>query len=167
MSLKDLEESFNLINKNFSASETGFSGPKKMILIEEAEEILHLQFPITYKTFLEKVGHGGPGSAFIPGIYVESIEELESSGIVYGVLNDRKSLNYPHNLVGIYDVGEGTTYCLDTSQFDENGECPVVVWPIGGYEETPILEIINKDFGEFFLEKVKEQVNNKNNYQSE
>lgn len=161
MSLKDLDKCFDLIEKNFSSSETGFLKHKKEVLIKQAEKILDLKFPLSYKTFIRKVGHGGPGAAFMPGIYTDSLDELKSGGIVYGVLNDRKTLNYPDYLIGIYDVGEGTTYCLDTSQIGQDGECPVVAWPIGGYEETPILKIVSKDFGEFFLKKVEEQIQNK------
>ena len=37
-------------------------------------------------------------------------------------------------------------------------ECPVVIWPIGGYEMTPVLEIAAPDFGTWFLDEIKEQV---------
>lgn len=63
MSIKDLEDCFLLIDKNYGTSETGFTGPKSQSLIEESERILGIKFPITYRNFIENVGHGGPGRA--------------------------------------------------------------------------------------------------------
>ena len=41
---------------------------------------------------------------------------------------------------------------------NEEGECPIVSWPLGGYEETPVLEVVAEDFGKFFLDMVEQQI---------
>lgn len=158
MSINDLEKAFDLINVNFSNEECGFLGAKSNEHIKHAEEILKINFPNSYKNFIMKVSHGGPGSKFIPGIYEEDPKKINDSGIVWGVLNDRSNSSFPHHLISIYDVGEGTTYCLDTSQMSKEGECPVVAWPIDGYDSTPVLEIVAPDFGKFFLDMVEQEI---------
>ncbi|MGL5784474.1 MAG: SMI1/KNR4 family protein, partial [Alphaproteobacteria bacterium] len=80
------------------------------------------------------------------------------TGVVWLNLENRVNFNQPAHLIEVDSVGEGTTYCLDTSQMNESGECPVVAWPLGGYEETPVLEIVSEDFGKFFLDRVEEQI---------
>jgi hypothetical protein len=158
MSIEDLDIAFSLIRKYLSWQECGFSTSKSLALIAKAEENLGINFPNTYKLFIQKVGNGGLGDVFIPGIYEEKEDKLTNSGVVWGVLEDRKTLGFPKHLVKLYEVGEGTTYCLDTSQMNEEGECPVVAWPLGGYEETPVLEVIAEDFGKFFLDMVEKQI---------
>lgn len=165
MSLKDLEKAFELVEKNFKKEERGFLQGKSTDFIACAEEILNIIFPVSYKRFITEVGHGGPGSAFIPGIYEEDLKKIMDSGIVWGVLNDRANLIYPCHLISLYDVGDGTTYCLDTSQMNADGECPVVAWPIAGYESTPVLEIVAPDFGKFFLDMVEQEISYKNQKQ--
>ncbi len=158
MSVQDLERAYELIKLNFSRNEINKSGKKSKLIIEKAEEILEVKLPKTYKFFLIEQGFGGPKDLIIYGLVDDSIENLKSSGFVWGIIEDRKSLEYPHHILRIYDIGDGSTYCLDTSQMNQDGECPVVVWPLGGYEETPVLEIVAEDFGKFFLDMVKQQI---------
>jgi len=152
----DLKEAFDLIAKNFPEEETGFLGPKPDTFIAAAEELLELKFPKTYREFMKTVGHGGPRDAFMPGIHSKSLDQLELGGVVWGVLNDRDVFDFPDHLINLIREDD-TCYCLDTSQMDRE-ESPVLLWPVGGYHETPVLEIAPKDFGEFFLKKVREEV---------
>ena len=158
MSMKDLQKGINLAEKFFTKQENAFSTKKPPLLVDTAEQILGVKFPLTYRTFVETKGHGGPGNVFIPGIFENDLNKIKDSGVVWGVLEDRNGLGYPMHLIKLYDVGEGTTYCLDTSQMNEEGECPVVAWPLGGYEETPVLEVVAEDFGKFFLDMVHRQI---------
>jgi hypothetical protein len=158
MEKTSIDKAIALADKNFTDNENSFSTPKTLELINQAQKILGIFFPMSYKKFVHIKGHGGPGGAFMPGIFDDRMQELDRHGVVWGVLQDRKSLGYPHHLIKLYDVGEGTTYCLDTSQMNAEGECPVVAWPIGGYEETPVLEIVAEDFGKFFLDLVEREI---------
>jgi hypothetical protein len=127
-------------------------------LIKSAENHLGVLFPKSYKEFLSQYGFISLGGCEIFGIIDSDFINSEVPDAVWLAMDNRKNFNFPKYLIPIYDVGEGTTYCLDTSQMNEEGECPVVAWPLGGYGQTPVLEIVAKDFGEFFLNKVKEQI---------
>lgn len=154
----NLSVAFELLHQHKLWDSCGFFGEVSSSIISVAEKILELKFPNSYRLFIEQVGSGGPGSAFIPGVLTNDVAKLKEGGIVWGVLKRRTSLQFPYHLIRLYDVGEGTTYCLDTSQMNGEGECPVVAWPVGGYEETPVLEIVAPDFGTFFLDLVKREL---------
>lgn len=162
MSMQDLKKAFELSDENFSRDQCHWGGEKSIDLIEAAENILGVKFPETYKTFIKERGFGGPRAALIPGIISDKVEDLTTTGVVWRNLKNRKDFSHPNHLIILYDVGEGTKYCLDTSQMNQSAECPVVVWPIFGYEATPVLEIEAEDFGKFFLNMVQEEIEDKN-----
>ncbi len=158
MNKNDLEEAFCLIDKSFEQSDVLFGEPASQNLIKKAESLLEVKFPFTYNLFLKKVGFGGPGSLLISGVRAKSEDEIATTGVVWTNLQKRSLFQQPLNLIEIENIGDGSTYCLDTSQMNQEGECPVVVWPLGGYKETPVLEIVAEDFGKFFLDMVKRQI---------
>ena len=158
MSVNDLDEAFCLIEKKFDEGEKYFGTPCNDIQIKKAESDLGIIFPPSYKVFVSKHGYGGVNSLDIDGVADFNFQNSGYGGVVWNVLDRRKNFSLPHPIIPIYNLGNGDTYCLDTSQMNEEGECPVVVWPIGGYEQTPILEIVAEDFGAFFLDMVRQQI---------
>ncbi len=155
--MQDLEKAFELIEKHQELLKA-YKGRIDAKVIRVAQDYLGVSFPLTYKVFLEKFGFISLGGCEIYGIIDENFRD---SGVPDAIWYSHENyINYgkPSNIVQIYSVGEGTTYCLDTSQMNEEGECPVVAWPLGGYEETPVLEIIAEDFGKFFLNMVERQI---------
>ena len=164
MSMKDLLNASNIIENNFDYSDIDFCGKKLPLTIKNAENVLGISFPKTYSAFLEKFGCGGVGSLEIYGLIKDEdflgnkIPFVAVPNVVWTTLQWNKEFNHPLYLPIIYNVGEGTLYCLDTSQMNEEGECPLVAWPLGGYEETPVLEIVAEDFGKFFLDMVERQI---------
>lgn len=78
--------------------------------------------------------------------------------IVCNTLDQRK-INidppFPHSLIPIHALGNGELSCLDTSQMNEDGECPVVAWYFGAILPNGKLEVLAEDFGAFLLEKVQ------------
>ena len=164
MSVNDLDEAFRLIEENFHEDELDFSGKQSLSTIESAEKVLGYKFPHSYRVFLEKYGCGGIDGMELYGLIedeefsVENIPFVAVPNMVWTTLKRNRDFGHPLYLLIIYNIGEGSTYCLDTSQMNDEGECPVVVWPIGGYEQTPILEIIAEDFGAFFLDMVKQEI---------
>ena len=161
--INSLQKASQLIEHYFTDEEKFFVGITSKELVINSEKNLGILFPNSYREFLEQYGYGGVNSLDIDGITEFNFQESGYGGVVWRTLEERKKNLFPSALIPIYDVGDGTIYCLDTSQMDEEGECPVVAWPIGGYEQTPILEIVAKNFGEFFLNKVKEQITLKGN----
>lgn len=164
MSMKDLEKAFELENEYFSPEEVSFSGPCSEAAVKNAEIALAIKFPKTYRHFLLVKGSGGVGSDLIFGMgsrdkeFSGPIPEVTAYHVVWSNLDERNRKWHPDFLISIYDLGEGTTYCLDLSQMNKDGECPVVVWPIFGYEATPVLEILAEDFGKFYLDCVEKQL---------
>ena len=164
MSMEDLERAFELIEENFEEDEIEFCEPQKESTIQSAENILACKFPKSYRKFIKEYGCGGAGSLEIYGIIKdeefkkENIPFVAVPNMVWATLKRNRDFDHPLHLLIIYNVGEGSLYCLDTSQMNEDGECPVVVWPIGGYAQTPVLEVVADDFGAFFLDMVKQQI---------
>ncbi|MGL5720593.1 MAG: SMI1/KNR4 family protein [Alphaproteobacteria bacterium] len=162
--MQDLEKAFELIEQHFSEEDIDFCLPKTQKIIDSAEKILNINFSDTYKKFLKKYGAGGIGFFEIYGIvkneefYIENLPHITVPDAVWTTIKLHEKFEHPLFLLIIYNVGEGTKYCLDTSQMNASGECPVVAWPLGGYEETPVLEIVAEDFGEFFLDRVAKQI---------
>ena len=159
MSLDNLNKALYLIKNNFSGDEVTGGKPTDNYLIKEAENILGIALPNSYRKFIEEFGFGGPGSLLIPGIRCTSVNELQSTGFVWGALNDRLNFSQPNHIVTLDDDrGDGSAYALDLSQMNAENECPVVIWPLGGYEDTPVLEIVAPDFGTWFLKQVQEEI---------
>lgn len=155
----NLKKAFELIKSNFSKAEISGCKPVDKYLIEAAEKLLGVVLPSSYRKFIEDFGFGGVGSLLVSGIRCSSAEELESTGFVWGVLNDRQNFQYPPYIITVDDDrGDGSAYALDLSQMNMENECPVVIWPLNGYKTTPVLEVVAPDFGTWFLNKTEEQI---------
>ena len=163
MSLANLEKAFQLMEDSFPDDEKYLGQGCSLETIHHAEAFLNIKFPTTYKKFLKRYGYGGVGSLEIYGLTKEEIFEGQeipfyaSPNIMWTVLQYHRDFKHPLHLLIIYELGEGTKYCLDLSQM-KSDECPVVVWPIFGYENNPKLEILAQDFGDFLLEMVEDRI---------
>lgn len=157
MSVQSVIEAIDLLREKKMDFEC--SGAKSVKLISEAETILNCKLPESYHYFLEKLGNFYTKGFFIYGLLNDEIGNVTNSGFVWGVLNDRRNFQFPDHIITLDDDrGDGSAYALDLSQMNKNNECPVVIWPLNGYEDTPVLEIISPDFGTWFLEQVQEQI---------
>ncbi|ODS37091.1 MAG: hypothetical protein A7316_02185 [Candidatus Altiarchaeales archaeon WOR_SM1_86-2] len=130
--------------------------------IKEAEKILGVKLPESYKRFLQDFNGGGIGHFVICGIG-EDHPDYQGMNIVKLTLelrNDYRPNYYiPNNLIPFYDYGNGDYDCFDTNKFEE-GECPVVVWNHETFFEnlndlTKNYEVINKNFIEWLNKKVE------------
>lgn len=146
MSLQDLETAFDLIDGNGGGD---FEGEKEQALISKAENILDLIFPPTYRKFLEMLGCGDIEGLEFYGLINDDFENSSIPDAVWLTLDERKS-GLPKKLVLIYAAGDGTYYALDTSQVDDNKECPVVSYEINGG-----IERIADDYGSFLLSELQ------------
>ena len=163
MSFSNLEQAFQLISNTVVAKENDFRQGCSLETIINAESILKTEFPESYKRFLEKYGCGGIGSFEIYGLDKEETFEDQkipfypTPNVVWTLLKYHRDFNHPLHLPIIHDLGEGSLYCLDLSQMKYK-ECPIIVWTLNGYENNRKLEIVAKDFGEFFLEMVQQKI---------
>lgn len=160
-------EAIELINDNFTSNEIDFCGKISEETIKSAEEILDIGFPNSYKTFLRELGCGDVRGSEIFGLIkdenflLELVPLVGIPNVVWVNLQWRRDFFLPSNIILIYGIGDGSHYALDLSQMDDQGECPVVYWPLDGYEATPKLEIVAKDFGEFFLNLIQDKIADK------
>ena len=152
MSWNNLNDALRLIEANPSRGH--FAGPKSSELVEKAEVALGLRFPRSYRDFVTKLGCGSIGGYEVYGITTDNFERASVPNGIWLTLEERESSGLPDHLIIVYGLGDGTYYALDTSQTDENGECPIVAWPVGGTSDTT-LEIIADDFGAFILSIVR------------
>lgn len=157
--MKDFKKAESLIEENkLLGSRMRSWGPRNQETLSRAAKILEIVFPETYSLFLKKYGTICAQGSEIHGLTTDDPRKLMTDDLISTVVSDRSEFGYPHHVISLEDIGEGSTYCLDLSQMNDEGECPVVVWPAGGYEETPVLEIEAEDFGAFFLKQVEEQI---------
>lgn len=100
--------------------------------ILEAELLLGVRFPPSYRTFLSQFGAALCGGFEIAGLFDVSGGDGEpplwSSVVTYTLQKRRGSSGlFPTEYLAISDDGGDYTFYLDTSRVDVNGECPVVV----------------------------------------
>lgn len=151
--MNDLWEAIELIQAH--PDKNLFRGPQSDNLIKKAEVCLGFKFPPTYRAFLENLGAGSFGGEEFYGLV--GSEDFGSGSIPDGVwktLKDREKFNQPNYFYGFYALGEGTVFGLDTSRRHENDENPIISTYAGG----PFTEESYEDFGEFFMEKIREEI---------
>lgn len=126
--------------------------PQPTTLVEEAERLLGLKFPPTYRQFLLEVGTGGFGPYEIYGITGSDLHAVGGPNGIWLTLDSRIKDDLPHSFVIVTDSGMGEYYCLDTSVDSGEGECPVVMWL---HRDAEIVTV-GSDFGSFLLCKLTE-----------
>lgn len=171
MSLQDLDKAFELLEK-VDNSLVDFEKGVSSSTIKDAEVVIRNKLPYTYTYFLKKYGCGGISSSEIYGLikdekFSQPIPFVTAPNVIWTALANHRDFNQPFHILSIYDIGNGDCYALDLSQMNDEGECPVVVWPIGGYEATRELEVVAPDFGKFFLDMVEEQIKRKEEAQTD
>ncbi|MBD8037377.1 SMI1/KNR4 family protein [Solibacillus sp. A46] len=89
--------------------------------INYVQDTLKLKLPESYKWFLNNYGSGG--------LYGVDILGVAKSNIATVVIETKRyrDLGMSENLVVIEDIDE-YAYCLDTSNVENNNECPVIAW---------------------------------------
>lgn len=159
--MSTIDDVINLIDEYSNIAD--FVGKRDDTTIEAAEKKLEIKLPKSFKKFLTKKGGGNFGSKEIYGFIRDELfkdEEYKGSipNLFWLIQKFRKDFNLPHHIILISDIGDGSYYALDLSQMNKEQECPVVIWPVGGYDETPELEIVAPDFGNWFYDQVQEQI---------
>lgn len=154
MSAEDLLRSFDLIEKNQKI--TDFQGLNDNVLIEKAEKCLNLNFPPSYKLFLNKYGCGDVGSTEIYGLIKNNFDAEGEMNILWLIPNERKRYQLPESHIIIGGTDDGFWYVLDSSQTNADGEYPVYIYGFG--EDGKSQEKVYEDFGEFLLDQVKKEI---------
>ena len=120
---------FEEISKSMASATV--AGPADDETIDEAEELLGIQFPPSYRLFLSVYG-----AALCDGFEIAGIIKKEDSekpplwmDVVTSNQQIRRALrgDLPEGYVMISDDGSEYTFYLDTAHRESSGECPVVV----------------------------------------
>lgn len=155
MSYSNYKKAVELIEKNKHIADVK-QFPQSEIDIKKAEDILSIKFPKSYKDFLRRYGIFISDIAYVYGFKNVSFDNYIHSNIICRTLDERQINQdpcFPLSFVPIYDLGNGELFCLDTSKFDAEGECPIVCWSFGNIDS--IDDDFGRDFGEFFLNMIQ------------
>ena len=152
--MRDVLESLDLIRNHDAVAH--FIGPRDAGLISQAETVLGLQFPPTYRCFLRRFGCGSIAGLEIYGIVDENFTDSSVPDGVWLTLTEREHSQLPTPLVLITDTGDGGYFAIDTSRTNGSGENPIVVWFPGLSKSLESAETIAEDFGEFLLRRLTE-----------
>lgn len=152
MSMADLEEAIALIERN--EDEADFDGDKPEELISKAEQALGLTFPLTYRTFLARLGCGGIAGAEFYGVIKDDFVNSGIPDAIWATLKQRKEFSSPEYYIVVGSTGDGGLYAIDCSASSGGGENPVIEWWPGLNEQKSVAD----DYGEFSLRTVREAV---------
>jgi hypothetical protein len=101
-------------------------------------------------------GAGNFGAQEIYGIINDDFEHSSVPDAIWFTLSERKEINLPPNLLVIYDTGSDELFCLN---FNDNNDEPTIVSFVPGMDvESQPYEIIAKDFGDFLLDLVMQEI---------
>ena len=153
MSMADVHEALRLIAAN--PDDGDFAGPPDPALIYSAERALGGPLPPTYREFVKNLGAGNFSAFEIYGVINEDFDESSVPNGVWLTLNERRAGNIPDNLIVIGSTGSGEYYCVEQSSGPDS---PVIVCPPGLLRERQSHDEIAKDFGEFLLKGVRDEL---------
>jgi hypothetical protein len=156
MSYKDFQEAERLIDSKYVNLDYVYPQPRERVT--EAKNILNVSFPKSYEEFLYRFGSIGFSGEEIYGLNKSyDYSKYVYCNVVCATIEERKVNKdpiFPNYLIPIHALGNGELSCLDISQMNEEGECPVIAWYFGATLPNGKLEVLAKDFGAFLLEKL-------------
>ncbi|MDM5186113.1 SMI1/KNR4 family protein [Bacillus sp. DX4.1] len=136
---------------NTYQKEDDFLGGINDDFIQNAEKLLKVKFPKSYRWFLNTYGSGG-----LAGMEIYGCEDtFEDSSVVYHTNMYREQYNLSLNYVVLNDI-DGTVTCLDVNQMN-NKECPVILWSRFTKE---LYKITYNNFYSYLLDCLQESVDN-------
>ncbi len=145
MSLNDLHKAFAIIEQY----DGDFEGAKEEILISSAESALDINFPPSYREFLQRYGCGDIGGLEFYGIITSNFKNSGIPDAIWLTLTERKN-GLPINFILIYETGDGTYYALDSNQKNNEGEYTVVEIDTEGATQNKY-----QDYGAFLLSELQ------------
>jgi hypothetical protein len=152
--IEDVEEFIRLVKTHEGIVNFG-EEPASPAMIEEAERILGVRFPPSYRRFLELLGGCDIEGEELYGVWRRRDDPTQLAGTVHFTLSDRQDAELPAPMLVLQYDGMGGTYVLDTSQLDESGEAPVLVFEPPWVTNGRPLEYIAPNFGRFALTKTR------------
>lgn len=153
MSLQDFSDGMRIVDANRSRS--FFAGPRDPALIAAAEVAIGGIFPPTYREFVQQLGAGSFGAFEFYGVIDANFEKGPIPDGIWLTLKQRRSGKLPENLLVIGDTGDGALYCVELRDGQEG---PIITYQPGNSKQSQLSRVVARDFGEFFLAMIREQL---------
>jgi hypothetical protein len=148
--MTDFYNALDLIKANFGDSD--FEGSKAEELIANAENILGIQFPPTYKEFVRSLGAGDIAGIEFYGIINNNVDHSSIPDAVWLTLHERRRSQLPLFYIVIGSTGEGNYHVIDLSRKNTDGESPVLEWSPG----EGVIQQVALDFGNYMFQLLQE-----------
>lgn len=132
------------------------TGGKSYEEISKAEDTLLIHFSPQCREFYHEYGSVLFEGTEIFGIRDDPDNSVLEGNIVPYMLYDRKNYKMPTEWVPVYNYGDGTLAYFDYSQFNSEGEPPVIRAYHDSYHyHFVVLGTVAHDFGQLLQELVK------------
>ncbi len=148
MGIKELEQAFLIIQEN--SEDRFFVGERSDDLILEAESVLGLKLPPTYKRFVKKFGAGNIAGQEFYGVINNDLTDSSVPDGVWFTLSTREEYELPDDMIVIGSIDDGTYITLSAHKDNFEIEAEVIEWNPYTKEEG----LIADDFGFFLLDKI-------------
>ncbi|WP_265323491.1 SMI1/KNR4 family protein [Cronobacter sakazakii] len=132
------------------------SGPAADEKIRLYEQELEVQFPYTYKLFLEKYGTLSFNGESFYGISKLGLGAQSAPDVRYTTLKARELGDIDNNMVLIKSSGYGPLFSIDLSVY-KNGEAVVIKTDLS-FKRDGSKKMVAKSFAEFLINEVKESL---------
>ncbi|MEU0070846.1 SMI1/KNR4 family protein [Streptomyces sp. NPDC006332] len=113
-----------------------------------AESDLGVAFPPSYRRLIEEFGTWDIAGEEFLGVYQTPAMGQKLLGSVTETQDARSQYGMPSDLIVVMFDGMGGLIVLDSSQVDQEGEYPVLVWNPGVVDRES-MERLGDDFGSF------------------
>ncbi|WP_034263733.1 SMI1/KNR4 family protein [Actinospica robiniae] len=148
-------DAFIRIVKTHDGTVNYHEDPPDAALIEEAEQILGVTFPPSYRHFLAEIGGCDIEGEEFYGLFRRRDDPQQIMGTASFSLQERQDSQMPATMLVLQYDGMGGIYVLDTAQTDADGEAPVLVYLPPWVTNGRPLEYIASSFGAFALRKAR------------
>ncbi|EPC8954018.1 SMI1/KNR4 family protein [Cronobacter sakazakii] len=153
-----MKDIYNELDKLISESgeDAQGSGPAADEKIRLYEQELEVQFPYTYKLFLEKYGTLLFNGESFYGISKLGLGAQSAPDVRYTTLKARELGDIDNNMVLIKSSGYGPLFSIDLS-VHKNGEAVVIKTDLS-FKRDGSKKIVARSFAEFLINEVKESL---------
>lgn len=124
--------------------------------IEQIERRLGVEFPRSYRVFLEQFGAGDFGHFVVFGIVDDAEGPLADLDAVERTIAAREESNLPATAVIFSERGDTSDVAFQCAERDQFGECPVAIFP-KEYSAIEEPNVLADDFGDWLLRTVDER----------
>ena len=121
--------------------------------VNEAERMLDITFPASYRDFLKRYGYLRISSYEIYGLVVDVNYEAIPNAVWLNI-DERNKFNFPKDLFIIGSTGYGEWYAIDLLNTSQKGEAVIVVTVPNEKNGEYAKKKIFNNFGEYLLKSI-------------